>query len=279
MKTIIRVLLFFLVTLVGAVTARAQTPPKVTMVQLPGPEGVMLKARLVTPSVPIVGPSIVALHGCGGAYRKRDEEWIKILTDAGHVILFPDSFGSRGLRSQCRVPEPQRVATSGGLRRRDALDSAKWLAAQPGTPAGGVVLFGWSDGGSTVLAAGRASPDVPAGLLRGLVAFYPGCRGASINASWRPVAPLLIQMGESDDWTPAAPCHALAARVGGALTLVTYPGAYHDFDAPVPVREMQSVPNSQLADHSVHVGGNPEAAKAAIARVQNFLATLPAVTP
>jgi hypothetical protein len=47
----------------------------------------------------------------------------------------------------------------------------------------------------------------------------------------------------------------------------------------VPVREMQGVPNSQLADHSVHVGGNPEAAKAAIERVQSFLATLPAVTP
>src|SRR5438445_622170 len=48
------------------------------------------------------------------------------------------------------------------------------------------------------------------------VALYPGCRATF--GSWRPdgtgtyqgVAPLLILIGERDDWTPATPCVALA---------------------------------------------------------------------
>ncbi len=246
-------------------------------VEVPGPDGVMLHARLVRPRGPAVAPAIVALHGCGGAYPKRDREWTRLLAGAGHIMLFPDSFGSRGLHSQCRVTGRNRTVTSGGLRRRDALASAAWLAAQPGTPPGGVVLLGWSDGGSTVLAAGRASAAVPPGLLRGLVAFYPGCHGASVTPGWRPAAPLLILMGESDDWTPAAPCHALASTLPGAVTLVTYPGAYHDFDAPVPVRMLAAVPNSQRADKAVHVGGNPPARADAMARVTAFIAGLPPI--
>ncbi|MEJ1977810.1 MAG: hypothetical protein WDN49_18580 [Acetobacteraceae bacterium] len=39
-------------------------------------------------------------------------------------------------------------------------------------------------------------------------------------------------MGDSDDWTPAAPCHALAEKAPGKITFVAYPGAYHEFDVP-----------------------------------------------
>ena len=207
----------------------------------------------------------------------RDRQWSERLTAAGHIVLFPDSFGSRGLHSQCRVPQARRVATSWGLRRRDALASAAWLAAQPGTPPGGVVLLGWSDGGSTVLDAGRAAPDVPAGLLRGLVAFYPGCRGPSEKAGWRPAAPLLILIGEADDWTPAAPCHVLAGKLGEPLlTLVSYPGAYHDFDTGHPVRVRTGMATGKGPNGEVHAGGNPAARADALDRVPAFLLTLPA---
>jgi dienelactone hydrolase len=248
-------------------------PALAATVEIPGPDGIVLKADLILPPHPTDVPAIVALHGCGGALRDRDEQWTRALTAAGHILLFPDSFGSRGLASQCRVTD--REATSGGLRRADALEAARWLATRPGTPPGGVVLLGWSDGGSTLLAAGEASPELPPGLLRGLVAFYPGCRGASVKPGWRPAAPLLILIGESDDWTPAAPCHALAKEVGAALTLVAYPGAYHDFDAPRPVRILQNIPHSQNADETVHAGENADARADALARVPAVIAALP----
>lgn len=238
-------------------------------VTLPGPGGLVLRADLARPDGPAVAPAVVALHGCGGPYPARDDAWVRALVAAGHIVLRPDSFGSRGLGSQCRVRH--RVATSGGLRRQDAIAAMRWLAAQPGTPAGGIALLGWSDGGSTVLAAAREAPDLPAGLLRRAIAFYPGCRGALRNAHWRPAAPILILHGAADDWTPAAPCLALAARHPGMVMTHTYPGAYHDFDSPVKLHVLQDIPTSQNADHSVHLGGDPAARADAFRRVLSDL--------
>jgi dienelactone hydrolase len=260
-----RVLLAVLLMLPGA--ARAER------VTFPGPDGITLQAELLLPSGPVTGAAIVALHGCGGPFAVRDRQWSRVLTGAGHAVLFPDSFGSRGLASQCRVRD--RVVTAGGLRRRDALAAAEWLAAQPGTPAGGVVVLGWSDGGSTVVATARAGqPDAKPGLIRGFVAFYPGCRPQR-TASWRPFAPMLMLHGEADDWTPIAPCRALAEQSGGMVTQVGFPGAYHDFDAPTQVRIMRDIPSSQNPDKTVHAGGNPDARTAALLRVPAFIAALP----
>ena len=253
-----------LVVWLTAVVAHAEP------VQIPGPNGTMLQAELFRPANPKPVPAIVALHGCGGAFPSRDAQWREILLAGGHVVVFPDSFGSRGLKSQCRVRD--RIATANGLRRLDALATARWLVAQPGTPPGGVVLMGWSDGASTVLAAAETRDDVPAGLIRGLIAFYPGCSAAMHKSGWQPVARLMLLIGDADDWTPAAPCRRLAGQVGCALQFISYPGAYHDFDAPVPVRTQRNIPHSQNADHSVHAGGDPVAAQDAIKRVAAFLA-------
>jgi dienelactone hydrolase len=238
-------------------------------VTLPGPGGIVLKADLALPAGTPVAPAIVALHGCGGPYPARDDAWVRTLVAAGHIVLRPDSFGSRGLGSQCRVQH--RIATSGGLRRQDAIAAMRWLAAQPGTPSGGISLLGWSDGGSTVVATGRVAPDLPPGLLRSVVAFYPGCRAASASVRWQPAAPFLILHGAADDWTPVAPCLALAAKHPGMVMIHTYPGAYHDFDSPVVLHMMRNIPASQNPDHVVHLGNNPAARADAFQRVVVFL--------
>ena len=116
-------------------------------VSVPGPNGVNLDAALVLPAGQARAPPIVALHGCGGPFPSRDGQWAALLAKAGHIVLLPDSFGSRGLVSQCAMKE--RGVTPAGLRRDDAIDAAQWLAARPATPPGGVALIGWSNGGST----------------------------------------------------------------------------------------------------------------------------------
>jgi dienelactone hydrolase len=207
-------------------------------------------------------------------FPARDNQWRDLLLQHGHIVLLPNSFSSRGLKSQCR--ETHRVATSFGLRRTDAIASAAWLVAQPGTPSGGVVLWGWSDGASTVMATAKAAPDVPENLFRGYVAFYPGCFVAVRDKAWRPSAPMLILMGAADDWTPAKPCQGVADRfTSPLLSMIAYPDAYHDFDAPGGVRVMTNVPSSQNADKSVHAGTNLDARADALERAPAFVRALP----
>lgn len=254
----------------------------VTKVEIPGPHGVMLEAALVRPppdSVPVgkarpVG--VVELHGCGGPFARRDGQWAVALARAGHVVVLPDSFGSRGVGSQCRTHH--RVATPNGLRRLDAIAAAGWLENQPGVPAGGVALMGFSNGGSTTLAAANAARPVPPGLFTRFVAFYPGCRDRLEDTRWHPSGPMMIMIGQKDDWTPAAPCEALAARFPGRITLVVYPGAYHDFDAPHdPVHEMSGLSETPGNVGHAHLGNNPAAQADALVRVPAYLA--PAGTP
>lgn len=245
-------------------TARAET------VRFAGGGGAWIRAELTMPAGAPVAPAIVALHGCAGPYPARDDAWAKRLAEAGHIVLRPDSFASRGLGPQCRVRARQ--VTAAGLRREDALAAARWLAAQPVTPPGGVVVMGWSDGGSTTLALALRGADKPAGLLRGFIAFYPGCRWRAPDPAGPPI---LLMIGAADDWTPAAPCQDLAGRVGPRLRLIAEPGAYHDFDAPAPLHMLAGIPRAQTPDHVVHLGANPAAHADAIHRVADFLASLP----
>jgi dienelactone hydrolase len=51
--------------------------------------------------------------------------------------------------------------------------------------------------------------------------------------------PAIVLIGEKDDWTPAEPFRKLAEAAqaaGHAVAIKMYPGAYHSFDSPYPVR-------------------------------------------
>ena len=231
---------------------------------------VTLRAEYERPSGP-QRTAIVALHGCGGPYPARERFWRDKLVPAGHAMVLPDSFTSRALGSQCR--EPSRTISPGTGRRQDAYAAAAWIAAQPGTPPGGIVLFGWSNGGSTAIAAAN---DPPPGLIRGIIAFYPGCRAWAERANWRPAAPMLILMGADDDWTPPEPCQRLAARYPDMIRLVLYSGAYHDFDAPnLPVTTRTGLANTANGVGTAHIGTNQAAQADAQRQVIAFLAQLP----
>jgi dienelactone hydrolase len=69
----------------------------------------MLDARLYRPSGPGPYPAVVALHGCSGLWSSKDAsalsprhtDWGERLAALGYVVVFPDSYGSRGLARQC----------------------------------------------------------------------------------------------------------------------------------------------------------------------------------
>ena len=78
-------------------------------------------------------------------------------------------------------------------------------------------------------------------------------------------------LGEADDWTPAAPCKALATAAGPRVQWEAYAGAFHGFDGTGAVRLRRDVPNGTHPGQGVHVGGDPTARAASAARLEQFI--------
>ena len=223
-------------------------------------------------------PAIVLLHGCSGAYNAKREldrrmrEYGKLLNGEGWHVLVLDSLAARGEKELCTQKTGTRAVTQAN-RRLDALGALQWLAARPEVDAKRLVLLGWSNGGSTVLAATNLDQrDVKTSGLkpRAAVAFYPGCE-ADLKRGYQPTAPILLLVGGSDDWTPPQPCVDLAKQAGETAQIEVYPGAYHGFDSTGPVRLRRDVPNGTHPGQGVHVGGDPSAREASQKRMLEFL--------
>jgi dienelactone hydrolase len=213
---------------------------------------------------------------------------------AGYVVVEPDSFSTRG--------HPDGVCTDGSQpivtflqRARDAYAALDYAQALPFVDPKRVAVMGGSHGGSTTLSTimqeSRGAERKAPGFV-GAIALYPGCgrtvgdwkvardkehpeKIAGYAGVFRPQAPLLILIGELDDWTPAEPCRRLfqAAKADGQpIDLVVYPDARHSFDSGAPVlfraeRRNQNKPGGLGAT----TGGNRDAWLDAVRRVLAFL--------
>lgn len=256
------------------------------IVSIPGGgenEPARLDAAMFKPEGTGPFPAIVAMHGCSGLWSSKKEtelsprhaDWGRRLAELGYVVIFPDSYGSRGLGAQCknddRKVEPYRE------RVEDANAARRYLQTLPYVKPGAVGLLGWSNGGSSVLytVRPRDRPKADSPDFRLAVAFYPGCTAIAGKGDWATRVPLLILMGEADDWTPAAPCKTLAAANAGSVRLVLYPGAYHDFDNEAQkLHELHGLAFTANDDGVAHTGLNPAARAAALKDVPDFLAAL-----
>lgn len=242
-----------------AIFAMLAPASAVEWVRIPGRNGVSLKAMLMKPAGAGPFPAVVALHGCGGLAGggARDHDWGNRLVAAGFVVVFPDSFGSRGMGSQCNVRERDVKSKD---RAEDAFATAEWLATQPDVMRSKIGLLGWSNGGTTVLSASRTI-RAPRGVeFSHAIAFYPGCK-AMAEQNFRARIPVTIFHGLADDWTPPEPCQSLSG-----VNFIGYPGAHHDFDHPnLPIRTRKAA-FSARGDGIVTVGTDPAARASATSR-------------
>jgi dienelactone hydrolase len=104
-------------------------------------------------------PAMVLLHGCGGLWTRdrrrinpRFQEMAARLNTIGIHALALDSLTPRGETELCTQKVGTRAVTQKN-RRLDALGALAWLAAQPDVDSRRLGMLGWSNGGSTVLAA------------------------------------------------------------------------------------------------------------------------------
>lgn len=243
-------------------------------VSFPSGDGTSITGWMQKPSGEGPFPAVVALHGCGGLWSRsgalnpRHADWGDRLQAAGYVVLFPDSFRSRGFESVCNTLD--RSITPAG-RARDAFGAADWLASQPFVAKNRIGLLGWSNGGSTALHAARSGTRPSTTDFRTVISFYPGCTTILKNG-WSARVPVTILHGADDDWTPAAPCEMLA-KAGGAR-FVSYPGAYHDFDHPnLPIRTRKAA-YSVRGDGIVTIGTHGPSRSDAIIRVMALFGSM-----
>lgn len=276
----------FHVAVLAALAAGFASPalaegPRPEEVRVPA-EDVALRAMVYRPQGPGPHPAVIALHGCGGLFNSqgwpsaRHADWGRRLAAEGFLVVMPDSFGSRGLGSQCGVGA--RSVRAGRERVADVLATKNWLQTQPEVKASAISLLGWSNGGATVLAAIRTDrkPADGAPDIARAVALYPGCRVQAESPNFRARLPLLILMGEADDWTPPGPCISLTRNAllrGEPVDIKLYPDAYHDFDHPDrQITQRSGLAFSASGDGRATVGTNEAARADALKRVPAFLA-------
>ncbi len=227
------------------------------------PAGPMISGWLYRPSGAGPFPAIVLAHTCGGV-SGHTEAWGKLLSSWGYVVLAPDSFGPRGEKSVCgRGP-----LINGNMRVADIAGAIDYLNAQPFVRRGDIGLIGHSHGGWTTMRAVQANNGLAARGLKAAVAYYPSCApGLDRDVS----VPLLILIGDKDDWTLAENCRRLQAAGFARPDLVQaiyYPNAYHSFDNKAAPNRTITVADGK----SHHLAYDPVGGPDAEARTKAFFA-------
>ena len=216
--------------------------------------------RTFRPDAPGPYPAVVFVSGCDGftppiapALYERRAEHLRAL---GHVVIFADYLGRRGLKT-CAGPVTHEDAA------RELLSAAAWLRSQPGVDHSRITAMGWSYGGRAVLVALAMHSERRSVFSRAVV-YYPDCRGLE---PWKATLPVLMLLGGADDMTPAKLCQEAAKSVAApaAVKIVVYPGALHAFDVP----ELPAKMRYGFAT----IGYHPDAAAASRKEVEQFLPT------
>ena len=245
-------------------------------------------ATMSKPGGPGPFPAVVILHDCSGLGPRSSgapSRWAKELVARGYLVMLPDSFTPRGVPDGvCIAPPPRGVDVSPDRRARDAHAALAQLRQRPDVDGRRVGLMGGSHGGSSTLAAMRASGHDADGGFAAAVALYPRCAAfTGAFGVYRSRGPLLILIGEADDWTPAEACRTLAERAahaGDPVAIKIYPGTHHSFDSPNPVRYVAARINPSVpGGRGATTGGNPVAWADSIQQVVAFFGPHLAVIP
>jgi dienelactone hydrolase len=224
---------------------------------------------------------MVLLHGCHGVLPST-LEWGRWFRAHGYVALIVDSLAPRGLTENCSFSSPDVPNTE---RFDDTVGALVHLQSRLYVDRERIGVIGWSAGGLFAMAAiNRPSHErarrrgviLPEPGFRAAVAFYPGGCWSLVNETF--VRPLLVLIGDADDWTIPGPCIEMVQGMrsrGADVSLVVYPAALHYFDVEGPARVvLPDVTNRNRPGEccGATIGYDPAAAADARHRVEAFFA-------
>jgi len=219
-------------------------------------------------------PGIVLMHGRAGAYSsaakgvytartlsQRHRQWAQWWAGQGYAALIVDGFGPRGYPAgfgrHTYKDRPAELDET-EVRPQDAYAGLLYLRSRREIAGDRIGVMGWSNGGSTVLAAMAANaPGLEkvggaAQGFRGGLALYPGCAlKDKYKGGLLPYAPTRIYAAELDEEVSPKICATLTERSrakGADLTLQVYPGAVHGFDDPGATRQADPANSAATRD-------------------------------
>lgn len=225
-------LTFGLVAILAALCSCASTAKFKSFDTTKSGDPQIIRGKLTKPSGDGPFPAVVLLHGSAGIKGAQElySSWIYRLRKWGYVSLMVDSFSTRGVDN---ISGPGKsFVVSPHRRAQDAHAAKKYLESLPCIDPNRIAVMGWSHGGETTLHVVQI--NVPSSTpFQAAIAYYPHCVPLYILNS-----PLLVLIGEKDDWTPANLCeYYLQSKKGWPeLTLHVYSKAFHSFDAPYGLR-------------------------------------------
>lgn len=226
---------------------------------------VQIKTEVFKPNGSGPFPAVIVLHGCNGP-SVHTQNWARRLVSWGYVAIIPDSFGSRGPSNICE----NTVAVLPTVRTFDIIGAAEFLNKQPYVAKDHIGLIGFSHGGWTIMKSVQAGNYLEALGVKGAVGYYPYCdpvtdKDVSI--------PLLVLIGDNDDWTPADRCKALqksGLRRPELAEMIFYPNTYHGFDRPGPTEWVNGYSGSGVIPRRIEY--NAESSADAEKRAREFFA-------
>jgi dienelactone hydrolase len=247
-----------------------QTPPpigggytNVTAIPVNDPAIKAISGALFKPAGAGPFPAVVYMIGCGGIdpppLRAQQKTAIDHLLAKGVAILIVDSFTPRNEpKGVCANLDGEKAVQYATRGSSDALAAVAVLKAMPDIDAKHIFLVGFSLGAwSSLLATDSKNAASHDGAVAGVIAYYPFCyEGVD------PSVPVLVMIGEKDDWTPAAKCQAVTGKTN--FEVVVYPGATHVFNTPA------EKPRDVLGHHLVY---DEKATQDAQQRADAFMAS------
>jgi dienelactone hydrolase len=209
--------------------------------------------------------AIIYMSGCGGIdappNRAQQKASVDHLLSKGIATLIVDPFTPRnepqGVCANLGNLDEERATQYSSRGGNDALAALNVLKAMPDIDTKHIFLQGYSLGAtSSLFATDKKNPANHDAKVAGVIAYFPFCYDGV-----DPSVPVLVMVGEKDDWTPAAKCQAVTGKID--FEIVVYPGDTHAFTVPA------EKPRDYLGHHLVY---NEKAAQDAQQRADAFIA-------
>lgn len=210
-------------------------------------------------------PAVVLMHGCGGLHKAvlaGLRSHARDLRDVGFATLILDSFGPRGWGGGkiCREGNSG-YAKARYKRSADAFSAHKFLENDPRIDGKNIFAMGQSNGGSVAIIISQPQGQMlhrPKRKFTAVVAYYPWC---GVFKGPKLITPLLVLIGDKDDWTPHGNCQSIESfMTGEPYELKLYPNTTHSFDLPDL--------NTKWLGHTLR--SNPSATKDSRSRMISF---------